>query len=419
MVEQLKEKFNVSVRADDSSSLPRKEAFDIFEKKGIPTRKEEEYKYTDLARVFNKLDLTAVGSDDSATLPEILPELDANRLVYVNGIYDTEKSQILDSELNISSLSEGNEITRKHLGQYAAPGLDAMLALNTAFTEGGVCIHLPKNVQISRPIVIHHHVTGSTGPLTYSRQLVVAEQGAEAQFIEIQTSSSTEYLLNAVTEVVVPDNAHVSWVKIQNDSEKSNIIDHHYIHQTSNSRSTLTTISLNGDVIRNNVNITVDGENAEANLYGLYLLDGKTHVDNHTSVDHCKPHSVSNELYKGILDEKAHGVFNGKVYVRQDAQKTNAFQSNKNILISDNAVINTKPQLEIWADDVKCSHGCTTGQLDQEAMFYLRTRGLSKENARALLMHAFALEAIEHLHGTPVGLYVERLVAKKLKFHGS
>ena len=218
-------------------------------------------------------------------------------------------------------------------------------------------------------------------------------------------------------EVYVPSNARIEWYKLQNDALHSYFIDQLMVYQERDSNFSATTITLNGNTIRNNVYLALDGENCESHLYGLYAIDGSTHVDHHTAVDHLKPHSFSNELYKGILDDKAGGVFNGKVFVRQDAQKTNAFQSNKNILLSDQATVNTKPQLEIWADDVKCSHGCTTGQIDEEALFYLRTRGLSEKSARALMLYAFALETIEHVENEVLRSYLENLIGNKLNYH--
>lgn len=417
MVEQLKALLDAGNKTAGADQSRRLADFQAFETVGVPTRKQEEYKFTDLSRLFAKFDI-AVPSATNATPSQVgIEGMTSNTLVFVNGKFRSELSHVLDDELEVFTIDEAPEALRAHYGQYAKSELDPMLALNSALATDGIAIHLPANKKLSAPVLIHHHTDGNAASLTFSRILVVAREGSEASFIEQYSSESGAYLLNATAELFVARNAHLHWYKIQNDKSEANLVDNYFARQESDSTSTLTTISLEGNVIRNNVRIDVDGSNSEANLYGLYLVEGSSHVDNHTAVDHRQPHSESNELYKGILDDKARGVFNGKVFVRQEAQKTNAFQSNKNILISDNATVNTKPQLEIWADDVKCSHGCTTGQLDAEALFYLRTRGLSKESARSLLLHAFALEAIDHAKDTEIGPYLETLVAQKLKFH--
>lgn len=187
------------------------------------------------------------------------------------------------------------------------------------------------------------------------------------------------------------------------------------IHQSTSSKLNTFTLTLNGQLVRNNLQILIDGEHCESHFYGLYLLNGNTLADNHTVVDHKKPNSFSNEMYKGIMDGNSKGVFNGKIYVRPHAQKTNAFQSNRNILISDTATVNTKPQLEIWADDVKCSHGCTSGQLDEEALFYLRSRGISETNAKAMLLYAFAAEVLEPIQNETLKAYLDHLIAERLQ----
>ncbi|HVK97840.1 MAG TPA: Fe-S cluster assembly protein SufD, partial [Flavisolibacter sp.] len=222
---------------------------------------------------------------------------------------------------------------------------------------------------------------------------------------------------NEVLEIVVEQDAIVDYYKIQNDAAHTNQVSTTHFRQLGKSVVNSVTISLNGGIVRNNLNIAMEAEHAEANMYGLYFLRGQTHVDNHTIVDNVKPHLLSNELYKGIIDDGATAVFNGKIYVQPDAQKINAFQSNKNILLSENATINTKPQLEIYADDVKCSHGCTVGQLDEDSLFYLRSRGISDKAARALLVHAFAVDILEHIKPAPIRDYVDGLISGRLEFN--
>jgi Fe-S cluster assembly protein SufD len=217
-------------------------------------------------------------------------------------------------------------------------------------------------------------------------------------------------------EVIVEEGANIGYYKIQNDKVQSSQVSTTHFRQVGKSMIHAVTISLNGGIVRNNLNIALEAEYSEAHLYGLYFQNGSSHVDNHTIVDHVSPHCQSNELYKGILNDNASAVFNGKIFVRQPAQKTNAYQHNKNILLSDNASVNTKPQLEIFADDVKCSHGCTIGQLDEEGMFYLRSRGIPERIARSLLVHAFAIDILEHIRLEPLRQYVDRLISKRLEF---
>jgi len=232
---------------------------------------------------------------------------------------------------------------------------------------------------------------------------------------KVDTLQAEPSFSNHVVEIDVARGANSKYYKIENDKPTS----YHYsainVAQAKDSKFTTNTIALNGAMVRNNLNIRLEGEGCEAYMNGLYLLAGKTHVDNHTSVDHTKPNAYSNELYKGIMDEKSRGVFNGKIFVRQDAQKTNAFQSNKNILMTNDATVNTKPQLEIWADDVQCSHGCTTGQLDNDALFYLMARGIKRDSAMAMLLHAFARDVIDNLELEPLQAYVEEIISSRLE----
>ena len=400
----------------------RKEAIGIVEKMGIPDRKNEEYKFTDLSKVYRKFQEIEPGKEStSSPVSPGIEGLTANLVVFVNGKYDAEQSQILDKNFTIRPLAEAlkeDANASKMYGSCARTDSDSFIALNTAFNRSGIYIHLPKNAVLEFPVIIHHHTDAREPQLNYTRHLIHAEMGSQAMFIEkFDSTGSEEHLLNGVSEIYVSSNASLEWFKIQNDSNSAYMIDNLQVYQERDSKFSCTTLSLEGATIRNNVYLALDGENCESHLYGLYAIDGKSHVDNHTAVDHLKPHSFSNELYKGILDDQAGGVFNGKVFVRQDAQKTNAFQSNKNILLSDQATVNTKPQLEIWADDVKCSHGCTTGQLDDEALFYLRTRGLSEKASRALLLYAFALETLEHIENDVLRDYLEGIVRKKLDYH--
>jgi len=233
------------------------------------------------------------------------------------------------------------------------------------------------------------------------------------------TIGSSESFTNQVMEIVVEKEALLEYYKIQNDSAVNNQVSTTHIRQTGKSYSHVVTVSLNGGIIRNNLNLVLEAEYSEGHLYGLYFQGGHTHVDNHTVVDNVTPHCYSNELYKGIIDDKASAVFNGKIFVQPQAQKTNAYQSNKNILLSADASVNTKPQLEIYADDVKCSHGCTIGQLDEDGLFYLRSRGISEKKAQSLLVQAFAIDILEHIKLLPIREYVDGLISHRLESAGS
>ncbi len=399
----------------------RRQAMDKLMAGGLPGKRSETYKYTDLPRTlarFEKSPLLA-GSELKTEIPDVDFAEDVNVFVFVNGTYNGQRSTKVspDEDLQVIPLADalgGENPAVSQYGKIADQEADAYVALNTAFAAGGVVIRVNKNARPA-PIILRHVVdtTDGTG-ISYARNLVVAEKFSESVVLEqFVNAHQHEHFMNSLIEIHVSENAKVQWHKMQNDPFASQI-DQTAVYQSDASRFDLTTLTTEGQVIRNNIRIAVDGEGCETHLYGLYLVNGTSHVDNQTSVDHIRPHSESNELYKGILDEKGHGVFNGKVYVRQEAQKTNAFQSNKNILLSDQATVNTKPQLEIWADDVKCSHGCTTGQLDEEAMFYLRSRGLSENSARRMMLRAFAIDTMHGIDHDQIRELFEKQINYKL-----
>jgi Fe-S cluster assembly protein SufD len=243
-------------------------------------------------------------------------------------------------------------------------------------------------------------------------------ENAQVQLVETYATIGPSYsFTNQVLEVVIEKSALVEYYKIQNDAPNASLVSTTHFRQVGKSYLHTVTISLNGGIVRNNLNVVLDASHCEAHMYGLYFHGDSSHIDNHTLVDNVQPHCFSNELYKGIMKGDSTGVFNGKIFVRQDAQKTNAYQSNKNILLSDTASVNSKPQLEIFADDVKCSHGCTVGQLDEEAMFYLQSRGIHENIARSLLVSAFASDILEHIKPAPIRAYVEHLISERLEFN--
>ena len=428
-INYLEDKFTQlqSSTTDDILNNIRKEGFKAFNKNGIPSPRNEEWRFTSVGNLFKKeYDLSAdnlkiTTSDiDAIRLPG---SENADELVFVNGRFVPALSVIRSNEkeciimqLEDAVKSEYKNVINEHLGKSSLFIKDGIHALNTSFIYGGVFIHVNKNHDLEHPVYLYHFSdTRNNHTLAQPRSLVYVDQSAKLQLIEsFATIGSMDSFTNGVMEIVVNTNAIVEYYKIQNDAVNASQVTTTHIRQIGKSYAHAVTISLNGGLIRNNLNIIMEAEGNEAHLYGLYLLKGNTHVDNHTLVDNTKPNCFSNEFYKGILDDNASGVFSGKIFVRPDAQKTNAYQSNKNILLSDNATINTKPQLEIFADDVKCSHGCTVGQLDEEALFYLRTRGISKEHAQSILLGAFAEDIVMQIKNEPLRSYVEKLIFDRL-----
>jgi Fe-S cluster assembly protein SufD len=374
----------------------------------FPNRKTEDWRYTRVAPLINKL------LRQSAVRPETenfyIPQLQSHKIVFSNG--NLIKNEVADNNrITIKKLETSDLLLNSQ-----ASIDEIFTTINTAYTHGGIYIHLDKNTILEKPIEIIHLIDGQN-TFAQIRKLIVLEQGAEAQIVEGYYSSETGLsFTNAVSEIIVKDNAKLHLDKIQFESEEHWHINSEYVYQESNSNFTINTITLNGGTVRNGLNISVDGNNCETNLNGLYLLKGKQHVDNHTKVDHKQPHCTSSELYKGMIDDQATGVFNGKVFVREDAQKIEAFQQNSNILLSENASMNAKPELEIYADDVKCSHGSTTGQFDDEALFYLKSRGISEKNAQALMAAGFAEDVLVNVTNEFIKLHINKLLKERFNW---
>ncbi|WP_028979419.1 Fe-S cluster assembly protein SufD [Sporocytophaga myxococcoides] len=415
--EELVKTFNEnSKKLSPAQTDVRKDAISAFQKQGFPGRKNEEWKYTNLAPVLGRdyliEDTTTLNKKDIDGL--LLSSLEANHLVFVNGNYNKELSSVnADEPIVISDLSQAGDIN-EYLTASSITLNDSLTELNTALANG-VVISVKRGKVVSKPIIMHFVGDGRKGNIfSNSRNLFILEENAQATFIEnYSTIGSNAHFSNNITQIVVKKDAYATYYKIQNDAQ-SDHVGTTQVYQPEKSNFAATTITLDGGIIRNNLNIRLSSEYSEASLVGLYMVKGNTHVDNHTLVDHAKANCYSNELYKGLLDDKSTGVFNGKIYVRQDAQKTNAFQSNKNILLSKDATMNTKPQLEIFADDVKCSHGATTGMMDEEPLFYLRSRGISEKKAKALLMHAFAADILEYIRLEPLKELLDQTILDRL-----
>ena len=293
---------------------------------------------------------------------------------------------------------------------------DNLTSLNTAFAKEGAYIYIPKNVEVQKPIQIINLTTGAeVATMMQPRNLIVVEENAHVQIIERhQSLNSNAVLSNVVTEVFVGRNATVDYYKIQNDNLNASLVDNTYIEQKTNSEVSVHTFSFGGNITRNNLNFYQRGEHINSILKGITIIEEKQHVDHHTLVHHIEPNCESHQDYKGIYDERSTGVFNGKVIVEREAQKTNAYQQNNNVLVSDKATVNAKPQLEIFADDVKCSHGCTIGQLDDDALFYMQQRGIPKKEGKALLMYAFANTVLDSVKIPEVKKRITKLIAQKL-----
>ena len=430
-IDTIKERYK-QVQSNNGSSVLtplEQKAFNTFDQIGIPTVRHEEWKYTRIGSVMNK-ELTFTPGNLSAyyTVADLnavrLPgHEEANELVFINGIYSQALSTIRSASLVVLPLEEaahsGHQgFVMKHLGHSSQYIKDGIHAMNTAFAQEGVFIQAKRGKAIEHPVYIYHITDArSANILAQPRSLVQVCPGAQIQLVEnYSTLGVADSFTNQVMEIVVEKDAIVEYYKIQADAANTNQVSTTHFRQIEKSFVHAVTISLDGGIVRNNLNMVMEAEHSESNMFGLYFLKGNTHVDNHTIVDNVMPHCLSNELYKGIIDENGTAVFNGKIFVQKDAQKTNAFQSNKNILLSEGASVNTKPQLEIFADDVKCSHGCTIGQLDEEAYFYLRSRGIGEKAAKSLLVHAFAIDILEHIKPEPIRTYVDQLITQRLEY---
>ncbi len=405
----------------------RKTALGSFTEQGLPHRKNEEYKYSPVSALF-KSELcpakqNACAKLTKSTIAELrIPGLDSHLITVVNGFVSEDLSDYNPNAKSVLVYNTRNTakhapaLFEKHFGQYASNDADAFIALNTAAFQDVLFIQIADNVQVDKPVVILNVTTTETASLASPRNLIHVGQNASVQIIELYVSidQNASAINNSVSEIVIETGAKALFYKIQDDCPGLNLITTTQASQKANSHFDTHTVTLSGSWIRNNLNILLEGEHCESHLNGLFILNDSQHVDNHTLVDHAKPHCESNQLYKGLLDDKSSGVFNGKIFVRRDAQKTNAYQSSKNMLLSDDAAINAKPQLEIYADDVKCSHGSSTGQIDEEALFYLKSRGIGSESAKALLMLAFTQDVVNTIRIDALRKHAETLIEKRL-----
>lgn len=420
------DEFEKSLNGEKTSEFHqlRKDAINKFSELSFPTQKDEEWKYTNISSLLkHNFSPALLKTDVSPKLIEsfLFNKMEHSLLVFVNGHFNKGLSKLNDfpKGVEVGSLAEAiknnNPIVKKHLANYAKEENYFFTALSTAFTKDGAFIYVPDGKVVEDPIhIIFYTKSGSEKILAQPRNLFVAGKNSQVTIIEHYVSDEDDiYFTNSVTEVVAEENAFVDHIKLQEESKKAFHIARMEVDQERSSHFSSHLISSGAELSRNDFNARFNDEGSECMLNGLFMIEDEQLFDAHTMIDHAKPYCNSHEHYKGILKDKAKGVFNGKVMVRQDAQKTNAFQENNTILLSDYAVMNTKPQLEIFADDVKCSHGATIGKLNDEAKFYLKSRGIGEESATAILIHAFASDVITSIKIPALRDYLEEIITKR------
>ena len=403
----------------------RTSAIKHFENKGFPTKKEEAWKYTSLNAILKNDFSVFPKKENTVEFADVkkyfLNEVDTYKVVFIDGKFSSHLSSTTHDGLDVCLMSSAlNKPKYKmYIDEYfnkIANKEDSLTSLNTAFSQEGAYVNIPKSKVVDKPIEILYFSTGSEAALmTQPRNLIIVGENAHVQIVERhQSLNSNPVLTNSVTEIFAQKRAIVDYYKVQNDLQTANLIDNTYIAQKQDSHVSVHTFSFGGNITRNNLNFYHQGEHIDSTLKGITIIGDKQHVDHYTLVQHATPNCESHQNYKTILDGNATGVFNGKILVEKEAQKTNAFQQNNNILLSDKATINAKPQLEIFADDVKCSHGCTIGQLDESAMFYMQQRGIGKKEAKALLMYAFTSEVTNSVKIPELRSKIARIIADKL-----
>lgn len=399
----------------------RTRALEQFRAEGLPNTRDEEWLYTPVSAIADAGYALAphVEVAPAEIEPFLFAGFDGPQLVFVNGRFApalsdqralpagarlTSLGELLQSEPSLVEGWQGRAVQFRQRG---------FTALNEAWNTDGAVLIVDKDVEVLTPIHVLYYSSGTGAG--HPRTLVVVGRHARAALVEtFAGAADTTYFVNAVTEVIVDEGGHVDHYKVQRDSTKSHHVASMHLHLAKAADVATHNITLGGKLTRNDINATLDGEGIECTVNGLYLVDGDRLVDNHTAIDHAKPHCHSYEIYKGVLDDRGRGVFNGKIFVREDAQKTDAKQTNQVILLSDDATIDTKPQLEIFADDVKCTHGATVGQLSEDALFYLRARGIAKDDARSLLVHAFAEDIVDRIRIEPVRRALEQVLLARL-----
>ncbi len=422
------EVFSESAGGGDWLRDVRRQAFERFSELGFPTKRDEDWKFTNVAPIASlEFERANGASVDAADLGAFrLPDVECSRLVFVDGRYAERLSTLTDLPEGVlaGSLADaiavadgsGDGTLERHLARYADYRSDAFTALNTAFIEDGGVVHVPRGVVVEQPVHLLFVSSEAEQPtITHPRTLIVAEEQSQITVVEEYVSlGGGVHFSNVVTELVAGDNAVVSHYVIERENEEAFNVGTLRVQQGRTSNVASHSVLLGGRLVRNNVHPVMGGEGGYCLINGLFMPHGRQHMDNFMWVEHASPHCDSRQFYNGILSDRSHGVFSGRIVVHKDAQKTDAKQTNRNLLLSGDARIDSKPQLEIYADDVKCTHGATIGQIDPDAVFYLCSRGISEDQAREMLLYAFAGENLDRMECSPVRAYAEALVAERL-----
>ena len=405
----------------------RKQAFSDFQKLGFPDKRQEEWRFTDISPVINKQFISLQGETETKITnndiaPYLFKDAENYQIVFVDGRFSPELSH-LDGLKNIqleslyTASKDKNNLVEQELAKHASFDKNSFSALNTAFLLDGTFLYVPPNTIVEKTVhILYISQMHSREIVSHPRNLFVIGENSQVNIVESYIGLGQNlYFTNPVSEIILKDNAVVDHYKIQQETTSAYHIAIQAVHQQRNSHFSSHSFSFGGSIVRNEITAVLDGEGSESILNGLYLANEDQITDTHTVIDHAAPHCNSHELYKGILDDTARAVFSGKIHVRKPAQKTDAIQSNQNLLLSDQAVVDTKPQLEIFADDVRCTHGGTVGQLDKNGLDYLRSRGIEKDQAKNMMIHAFAEEIVQKIKSQPVQNYVIDLLHKKLE----
>jgi Fe-S cluster assembly protein SufD len=433
LTEQLINEFNIfksKLNGEKSTEMyeARKIAFDKFIKAGFPTQKDEDWRFTNLG-FLNRYNFKLNFEPDESRVSHrevekfLFDKIRENVVVFVNGYFSKSLSRIVSNggRIEIGSLAEaykaGDDDAVLYFNQCLSNPDDIFTCLNTAFSQDGAFIRIADGAVLEDPIhLLYINETKSAPVMTMPRNLIIAGENSQAKVVQtVQTVGSEPSFTNMVTEVRGFQSCNIDFSKVQHDHGKSYYIGTTQVNLYKDAVFHNATFTFNGDFVRNNLHVVMNEEGADTNLHGFYFMKGRDFVDNHTLIDHASPHCTSDELYKGILDEKSHAVFNGKILVRKDAQKTRSYQTNRNILMTDDAKVNTKPELVIYADDVKCSHGATSGNLNKESMFYLKTRGIDEDVAQAMLLNAFAGDVVDKINIGQLRDHAKTKIAERLK----
>lgn len=407
----------------------REEGRRFFEKTGLPHRRVEEWKYTDVSALANQdfappAPLQQVPGNEALDKVLLSQTLSPLRMVFVNGFHSPALSTLenLPENVTVSSLADALQnkqdlpLLEKHLGAYALPEQNLFVALNNAFIEDGAWINVPAGVRVEQPLHLVYLSSGNQSAAHHPRNLVIVESGSSLSIIEEYIGNTdTTYFNNPVTEISMGDDTEVTHYKLQRESRNAYHIANIQVQQGERSRYVSQSVSLGAQLTRNDINSGLTGPDSHCALDGLYIIRDSQHVDNHTMIHHDAPHCTSSEVYHGILDNKSRGVFNGKIYVEKSAQKTDSKQTSRALMLSNDSRVDAKPQLEIFADDVKCTHGATVGQLDEDSLYYLQTRGISTDDARKMLTLGFAQQVTENFDWEPLREALDAFLSKELE----